>query len=97
LSGILTDRDIVVRCVAGDFDPSQVPVGALCTADVVALPPEAVDGDAVRVMVDRAVRRVPIVEQDQIVGIVSLGDLAVARDATSALGRISAAPPTDPS
>lgn len=94
LAGILTDRDIVVRCVAGDFDPTQVPVGALCSANVIALPPEAAAGDAVRLMAHRAVRRVPIVSGEHVVGIVTLGDLALARDAASVLGRISAAPPS---
>ena len=94
LTGILTDRDIVTRCVAAETDPVQVPVGSLCTDDVVALEPEALEGDAIRLMIDRAVRRVPIVSGERIVGIVTLGDLAVARDAESVLGRISAAPPT---
>lgn len=94
LAGILTDRDIVTRCIAEEADPTRVPVGSLCTDDVVALGPEALEGDAIRLMIDRAVRRVPIVSGERVVGIVTLGDLAVARDADSALGRISAAPPS---
>ena len=58
-----------------------------------SIPPTASIGDAVRLIRDRAIRRLPVVEEGEVVGIVSIGDIAVARDRKSALGDISAAPP----
>jgi CBS domain-containing protein len=55
-------------------------------------PTDSLD-DAVRLMLDKAIRRLPMVEGDKAVGIVSIGDLAVSQDPRSALGQISAAPP----
>jgi CBS domain-containing protein len=95
LCGIVTDRDIVVRAIAEDAgDPASTPIGDICTEDVECLGPDDDADDAVRLMRDRAIRRVPVVENGQPVGIVSIGDLAVRRDRESALGEISAAPPT---
>jgi CBS domain-containing protein len=95
LCGIVTDRDLVVRCLAdGAESPGRKRLGDVCTKEIAALGPDAAVGDAVRLMEERAIRRVPIVEDGRPVGIVSLGDLAVARDRHSALGEISAAPPT---
>jgi len=51
--------------------------------------------EAVRLMEENAVRRIPIVEGERPVGIVSIGDLAIARDGGSALAQISAAPPSE--
>lgn len=93
LCGIVTDRDIVVRCVAEDADPSEMEVGDLCSDELVTLAPSDLTADAVKLMKQKAVRRLPVVEGERAVGIVTLGDLAVAQDAQSALGRISAAPP----
>jgi predicted transcriptional regulator len=59
----------------------------------VSLSPDDSVEDAIGIMRDRAIRRLPIVENDRAVGIVSIGDLAVERDKTSALADISAAPP----
>jgi CBS domain-containing protein len=94
LCGIVTDRDLVVRCLAdGSIDSSSTPVGEVCTDDIATIDADAEVGDAIRLMEQRAIRRLPIVEGGEPVGIVTLGDLAVARDAESALGRISAAAP----
>ncbi len=93
LRGIVTDRDIVVRCVAEDIDTTATEVGQLCSAKLVTLSPWDRTDDAVKLMKQRAVRRIPVVDGLRPVGIVSLGDLAIARDAGSALGRISSATP----
>jgi signal-transduction protein with cAMP-binding, CBS, and nucleotidyltransferase domain len=93
LRGIVTDRDLVVRCVAEGQDAGSVRVGDLCSADLITLPQDSSIGDAVKVMTDKAVRRVPVVDGRKAVGIVSLGDLAIAQDRDSALGEISAAEP----
>ena len=92
LAGVVTDRDIVVRCLATVADPSRWTVGDAATEAVLTLPPDATIEEAVALMRDRAVRRVPVVEADRPVGIVSLGDLAQERDPRSALSEISAAP-----
>lgn len=95
LKGMVTDRDIVVRAIAEGLDPSSTPVREVCTEAVIALAPDDDIDEAIRLMSDRAVRRVPVVEHGQIVGIVVMGDLAMERDPESALADVSAAPPTD--
>ncbi len=93
LCGIVTDRDIAIRVVADGRDPSEVPVGDICSTEVAVLSPEDDVGDAVRIMREHDVRRLPVVVDGQPVGIVSLGDLAVDGDPRSVLAAISSAPP----
>jgi CBS domain-containing protein len=93
LSGILTDRDIVVRCIAEGADPNRTRLEDVCSPDLATLSPDDDSDNAVRLMAKKAIRRVPVVENGEPVGVVSIGDLAVARDRDSALGGISAAPP----
>jgi len=94
LYGILTDRDIVVRVLAARSDLAAVTVGEICSRDLTTISPAESLGTAVRLIREKAIRRLPVVEDDgMVVGIVSLGDLAAARDPKSALGDISAAPP----
>jgi len=90
--GILTDRDIVVRALADGKDPKSTRVQEICTSELATLSPSDSVDDAVEVMRQQAVRRVPVVEGKKPVGVVSLGDLAVERDRRSALADISAAP-----
>ncbi len=93
LCGLVTDRDIVVRALAESADPSS-PIGIVCTPHLVAV--EAADdaAEALRVMQANAVRRLPVMDQGRIVGMVSIGDLAVGQDEDSALADISAARPS---
>jgi CBS domain-containing protein len=93
LAGILTDRDIVVRAIADDRAPADVTVGEICSADLVTVGPEDPVERAVQLMRQAAVRRLPVAEDGRVVGILSLGDLAIERDATSALADISATEP----
>jgi len=93
LIGIVTDRDIVVRCIAEGVDPTEATVVAACTEDLVSVGPDATVEDAARIMREHAVRRLPVVEDGRAVGIVSIGDLAVEQDPTSALADISAQRP----
>jgi CBS domain-containing protein len=95
LVGMLTDRDIVVRAVAQGTDPNQIRVGDVATTDIQTLSPDADLGEAVAIMRQAAVRRVPVVDGDRPVGIVSIGDLAIEADEGSALADISAAEPND--
>ncbi len=96
LVGILTDRDIVVRAVAADEASTSIDgtmCGQVCTTSVIRLSPDDTFDDAATVMADNALRRVPVVDGEEIVGIISLGDLAVEADPESVLSEISAAPP----
>jgi CBS domain-containing protein len=92
VSGIVTDRDIVVRAVADGQDPDEARVGDVCSSDVKTLAPEDDLSEAVEQVRSANVRRLPVVEDGKPVGILSLGDLAIERDSDSALADISAAP-----
>ena len=93
-AGIVTDRDIVVRAVADGRDPESAPVSEIMSRELTTLSPDDDLDRAVEVMRKNAVRRVLVVDsKNQPVGILSLGDLALERDARSVLGQISAAPP----
>lgn len=91
--GMLTDRDITVRAVAEGADLLDMSVGSVCTPDPWTLAPDDPVSAAVTLMREHAVRRVPVVEGALPVGLVSLGDLAKARDPGSVLAHISRAAP----
>ncbi|WP_433697344.1 CBS domain-containing protein [Nocardiopsis sp. CA-288880] len=93
IRGVLTDRDIVVRCVADEGDPDRVTVGQVCSAEVVTVPRQSSLRDAVHAMRTSSVRRLPVVDGPEVVGIVTMGDLARTIDEDSALADVSAAPP----
>ncbi|MGH2753938.1 MAG: CBS domain-containing protein [Actinomycetota bacterium] len=90
--GIVTDRDITVRAIADGRDPSSTKLGDICTRELQSLGPDASVGDAVRLMTDKAIRRLPILDGGKPVGIVSIGDLAATHDPESGLADISSAP-----
>ena len=92
LAGLVTDRDIVVRAVAEGRDPARTPVGEIATRDVIALTPDQTVDDAIRIVREQNVRRIPVVQDGRPVGIVSIGDLAIERDPDSALADISSEP-----
>jgi CBS domain-containing protein len=91
--GVLTDCDIIVRAVAAGRDLASAKLADICSRELTTLAPTDSVEDAVRLMRDKAIRRLPVVEGGKPVGIVSIGDLAVSHDLHSALGQISAAPP----
>lgn len=93
LQGMVTDRDLVVRALAGGLDPSTTKVGGICSSVTVTIGPDDDLDTAVQLMRDRAVRRLPVMENGRPIGIISLGDLALEKDARSALAHISAAKP----
>jgi CBS domain-containing protein len=93
LSGLVTDRDIAVRVLAEDRDPMTTRVGDICSTELAVLGPDDDVDQATRLVRDRAVRRIPVVEDGIPVGIVSIGDLALEKDNQSALSDVSAAPP----
>ena len=73
---VVTDRDIVVRVVAEGGSLSS-PVGDIATKSVVCATPDMSTREASDLMSEHQIRRLPVVENDRLVGIVSLGDLAV--------------------
>jgi CBS domain-containing protein len=91
--GIVTDRDIVVRGLAEGRDPARAKLGEICSRTLSTIAPAEDVDRAVQLMRDNAIRRLPVVENGRPVGIVSIGDLAVARARQSALATISGAPP----
>lgn len=95
LCGIVTDRDIVVRAAAAGRPLDSTPVGDICTEQIVQLPPAASIDEAVKVMREHAIRRIPVVQDGRPVGIISIGDLARHQDPRSALAEISAAVPNN--
>lgn len=74
--GIVTDRDIVVRNIANDGDPKTTQVEALMTKEVIFGAPTMEAEDAVGLMAEHQIRRLPIVQNDRLVGMISIGDLA---------------------
>jgi CBS domain-containing protein len=93
LVGILTDRDIVVRALAERRDPAQTRIGDVCSREVTTIGPDESVGTAVRLMREKAIRRLPVCDDHQVLGMLTLGDIAVERDSRTALADISAAPP----
>ena len=83
--GMVTDRDIVIRAIAdGDFDAT---IDDIVTDDVVCATPGMTTAEAAALMGEHQIRRLPVVDEDEnIVGIVSLGDLAVKEDRDSRMG-----------
>ena len=92
VAGILTDRDIVVRAIAEGRDPSSTKVSEVASSDVKTLTPDSSVEDAIKIVREQHVRRIPVVEDGRPAGIVSIGDLALERDRDSALADISSAP-----
>jgi CBS domain-containing protein len=74
--GIVTDRDIVVRVVA-EGGQLNSPVRDIVTNSLVSATPDMSTREAAQLMSDHQIRRLPVVENDRLVGIVSIGDLAV--------------------
>jgi CBS domain-containing protein len=94
LEGIVTDRDITLRCVAADADPQLVMVRDIMSTNVVSISPDADIKEAARLMADRQIRRLPVVKDGSLVGMFSLGDMATSSacdlEAADALTEISA-------
>jgi signal-transduction protein with cAMP-binding, CBS, and nucleotidyltransferase domain len=93
LCGLVTDRDLVVRAVAEDNGP-EVAVGPLNSGDLVGVAADADAAEALRLMREYTVRRLPVIEDGQVAGVVSLGDLALQDDPSSALAEVTLANPS---
>ena len=91
--GLVTDRDLVTRCMASGKLPSQTLVREVMTNRVTAVQPDMEVGVAAHLMGRQQVRRLPVVENGKLLGMVSLGDMAKREestmDAADALGDIT--------
>jgi CBS domain-containing protein len=92
LVGIVTDRDIVVRAVAEGVDPRTATVGDVTSGDLVTVEPEEDLDDALKLMAQHRIRRLPVVEDGRLVGVVAQADVALEandKDAGEMLAEIS--------
>ena len=91
--GMLTDRDIVTRCLAANRSAEQTKVREVMTSQVMYVQPDMEAAVAAHLMGRQQVRRLPVVENGKLCGMLSLGDLATSEeavyDAGDALGEIS--------
>ena len=74
--GLVTDRDILLRSVACDKDCKTTPVSDIMTTKVFEVSPNAEVSEATKMMCDCQVRRIPVVENEKIIGIITMGDLS---------------------
>lgn len=74
--GLVTDRDITLRCVACNKDPKTTPVSEIMTCEVCCCDSNADISEAEKLMCENQIKRIPILENNKIVGILTLGDLS---------------------
>ncbi len=91
LYGLVTDRDLVVRGVAQAKGPDEA-VGPLSSGDLIGVDVDAGTAEAARLMREHAIGRLPVIEDGQVAGMVSLGDLALQDDPAPALALVAGAP-----
>ena len=77
LRGILTDRDIVIRCIAEGKEPTDTTAEEVLSEAMHTIEPEAEVEEASELMAAEQIRRLPVVEENRLIGIIALGDLAV--------------------
>ena|SRR5205823_6944333 len=76
LVGIVTDRDLVVRVLADDRDPASTTVGEIASTDVITIGPDDDLDAAEQLLVEHQIRRLPVVEEGRLVGILARADIA---------------------
>lgn len=75
LIGIFTERDVLVRVVGAARDPAQTVVSEVMTVQILTIEPDTTVEEAMRLMTERRCRHLPVLEDDQVVGLISIGDL----------------------
>ena len=80
ICGMVTDRDLVIRCMAAGKSPSKTKVREIMTGQVISVRPDMETGVAAHLMGRQQIRRLPVTENGRLCGMVSLGDLAVRED-----------------
>jgi CBS domain-containing protein len=99
LLGVVTDRDIVVRAIAKGKDPRSMPVSEVATEEVVAVGPDDDLSEALRLMAQHQVRRLPVIDGDsRLIGVVSQADVALStkEKTTGAAVEAISQPPSGP-
>jgi CBS domain-containing protein len=86
LLGLVTDRDLVLRVIAERKDPTDVRLGDILTRSPVTVSPDEKISEARDLMAEHQIRRLPVVKGDRLVGILSIGDLALADASKRAVG-----------
>ena len=76
LKGMLTDRDIVVKCIAEGGDPTTATAGSLAEGPPLTIGADVDIREALEVMQDQQVRRMPVIDEHRLVGIISQADIA---------------------
>lgn len=93
LCGMITDRDLVIRCMAANRTPAQTKVKDIMTSQVISVQPDMEAGVAAHLMGRQQVRRLPVTQEGKMCGMISLGDLACREecimDAADALSDIT--------
>jgi len=87
--GIVTDRDLVVKAIASGSDPSKTSIGSVCTKDVTVLKPTQTTDDSVKIMREKAIRRLPVVAS--YVPTVAAGSIATVFGSNLSIGTASSA------
>ena len=88
LLGLVTDRDLVLRVLAKQRDPGEVTLGEIATASPVTIGPDGNVSEARDLMAQHRIRRLPVVKDGTLVGILALGDIAVADASKRAVGEV---------
>src|SRR5438874_9586369 len=91
LIGLVTDRDLVVRVLAERKDPQAVALGEICTGSPVTVTPDMRLSEARELMEQHRIRRLPVMKGEELVGILSLGDVAWADASTREVGETTRA------
>jgi len=73
--GIITERDIIIKCVAKGMDPNKVLVEAVMSTPLVSVDQNCLIDDAAKLMVSKMIRRLPIIDNEEIVGMLTSTDL----------------------
>jgi CBS domain-containing protein len=92
LIGVITDRDIVIRCIAEGKDPLETTAEEISSEDIHTIEPDTDADEALHIMERHQVRRLPVVEDGRLLGVISIGDVAVkgnARKSGEALEGVS--------
>ena len=80
LRGIVTDRDIVIRSIARGLSPDTTKISDIMSENVSVVPPDADIDEVADIMSRDQVRRIPVVENNKVLGVVALGDVALCQD-----------------
>ncbi|MCX8154197.1 MAG: CBS domain-containing protein, partial [Candidatus Bathyarchaeota archaeon] len=73
--GIVTERDIIVKCLAKELNPREVKAKDIMSSPVISIEPDVEMLEAAKVMVSRMIRRLPVVENNKLVGIITTSDM----------------------